>query len=546
MTRKPNPASKPFGAVVIGAGFAGMFMLYRLRQMGLCARVFEAGGGVGGTWYWNCYPGARCDVESMQYSYSFDEQLQQEWVWTERYPRQEEILRYVNHVAERFDLRRDIQFNSRVTSAHFDEAQALWTVGTDRGDAVQARFLISAAGCLSAGRVPDIPGLESFKGEWHHTGQWPKREVSFSGKRVAVIGTGSSGIQAIPAVAQQAKALTVFQRTPNFSIPAWNKPLPAQDQRQWKKHYAEHRVKARGTRSGILYEYSPYATHQVSPEERQQEYQRRWARGGANFTHAFNDIYSNKESNDQAAEFVRNKIRAIVKDPRKAALLAPTDHAIGTKRICVDSDYFETFNLPHVDLVDLRSTPIQAITKDGIQTSAKHIDLDCIVFATGYDAVTGPLNRIDIRGLGGRRLLDKWAHGPRCYLGLMTADFPNMFIITGPGSPSVLTNVVVAIEQHVELIARLLGHMRDQGAIIAEPAKKAEDDWVAHVNEVASKTLFPTANSWYTGANIPGKPRVFLPYIGGFQVYSAICEEIAADGYRGFKFKSGADMPLAA
>ncbi len=540
MTNNDHPAARQCDAVVIGAGFAGLYMLYRLRQLGLTTRVFEAGDGVGGTWYWNRYPGARCDVESMQYSYSFSEELQQEWQWSERYPRQDEILNYINHVADRFGLRPDIQLQTRVTSAVYDDTSRRWTVGTDQGDQVSARFVISAGGCLSAARVPDTPGLSAFKGKWYHTGNWPHQPVDFTGQRVAVIGTGSSGIQIIPAIARQASQVVVFQRTPNFSIPAWNRPLPQADQQAWKANYSEHRKQARTTRSGILYEYSQRATADVSEQERQQEYERRWARGGANFTHAFNDIFIDKRANDSAAEFVRAKIRGTVKDPRIAALLAPTDHAIGTKRICVDTDYYATFNQPHVSLVDLRSTPIEQITPTGIRTTAQSYELDAIVFATGYDAVTGALDRIDIRGQGGQSLKEKWSHGPRTYLGLMSAGFPNLFLITGPGSPSILTNVVVAIEQHVDWIARCLRHMQDHQLQVARADARDEEQWVAHVNEVASRTLFPTANSWYMGANIPGKPRAFLPYVGGLQNYTVICEQVVSEGYKGLHFDAGA------
>ncbi len=543
MDHSDHPAARQCDAVVIGAGFAGLYMLYRLRELGLTAQVFEAGDGVGGTWYWNRYPGARCDVESMQYSYSFSEELQQEWQWSERYPRQDEILNYINHVADRFGLRPDIQLQTRVTSAVYDDATRRWTVGTDQGDQVSARFVISAGGCLSAARVPDTPGLSAFKGKWYHTGNWPHQPVDFTGQRVAVIGTGSSGIQIIPAIARQASQVVVFQRTPNFSIPAWNRPLPQPEQQAWKASYAEYRKQARTTRSGILYEYSQRATADVSEEERQREYERRWARGGANFTHAFNDIFIDKRANDSAAEFVRAKIRGTVKDPRVAALLAPTDHAIGTKRICVDTDYYATFNLPHVSLVDLRSTPIEQITPTGIRTTAQSYELDAIVFATGYDAVTGALDRIDIRGQGGQSLKEKWSHGPRTYLGLMSAGFPNLFLITGPGSPSILTNVVVAIEQHVDWIARCLRHMLDHRLEVAQADARDEEQWVAHVNEVASRTLFPTANSWYMGANIPGKPRAFLPYVGGLQNYTVICEQVVSEGYKGLHFEAGAPAP---
>ena len=528
--------TKTYDAVVIGAGFAGLYMLHRLRQLGMTARVYESGDGVGGTWYWNRYPGARCDVESMQYSYSFSEELQQEWEWTERYPKQAEILTYINHVADRFELRPDIQLETRVVSAAYDEASHRWTVETDHGDKVTAQYVISAAGCLSAARVPEIPGLENFTGKQYHTGHWPHEPVDFTGQRVGVIGTGSSGIQIIPVLARQAKAVTVFQRTPNFSIPAWNRPLPREDQQVWKAQYAENRERARSTRSGILYDYSQRAAFAVDETERQQEYERRWARGGANFTHSFNDIYSDRQANDTAAEFVRGKIRDLVKNPTVAALLSPTDHAIGTKRICVDTDYYETFNQDHVDLVSLKATPILEIVPTGIRTESVTYELDSIVFATGYDAVTGSLDRIDIRGKGGLALKTKWSEGPRTYLGLMSAGYPNLFLITGPQSPSVLTNVIVAIEQHVDWIARCLSHMQASHVGTTEPTLQAENEWVDHVGEIASKTLFASANSWYTGANIPGKPRVFLPYIGGLGNYTVICEDVVANGYRGLAF----------
>ncbi len=509
-------------------------MLHRLHQLGLTARVFEAGSGVGGTWFWNRYPGARCDVESMQYSYSFSDELQQEWVWTERYPKQAEILRYIDHVADRFDLRRDIQLDTRVLAARLDNDT--WHVTTAQGT-VTARFCIMATGALSAARKPDLLGLESFQGRQYHTGDWPHEPVDFTGQRVGVIGTGSSGIQAIPQIAAQAAHLTVFQRTPNFSIPAWNEPLPPERQAAWKANYNEHRARARETRSGVLYEYSQRSALDVTEDERQREFTARWARGGANFTHAFNDLFISKAANDHAAEFVRGRIRAIVQDPAVAAKLAPMDHPIGTKRICVDTDYYQTFNRDNVTLVDVRQTPIEAVTPNGIRTSEATYPLDCIVFATGYDAVTGALERIDIRGEHNLALKQKWAAGPLTYLGIMTAGFPNLFMITGPGSPSVLTNVIVSIEQHVDWIATCLAHMQSHAItrIAADPA--AETAWGAEVNAVAARTLFPQAASWYMGANIPGKPRVFLPYVGGFGTYSKICEDVVADGYRGFRLE---------
>jgi cyclohexanone monooxygenase len=539
----PTPSATPgasYDAVVVGAGFAGLYMLHKLRQMGLRVRAYEAGDGVGGTWFWNRYPGARCDVESMQYSYSFDEALQQEWQWTERYPAQKEILAYINHVADRFDLRPDIQLQTRVVSADFDEAHTRWRVRTDRGDCVEARYLISAVGCLSAARTPEIPGLQEFQGLQLHTSNWPTGGVDLRGKRVGVIGTGSSGIQAVPELAREAGALVVFQRTANFSIPAWNRPLPAQDQQAWKLNYKEHRERARQTRSGILYDYSPRGTFEVDEAERQAEYERRWLKGGANFNHVFNDIFVDAKANDLAAEFVRGKIRSIVKDPQVAEKLSPRGYALGTKRLCVDTNYYATFNLPHVQLHDLVAAPIERFTATGAHTASGDYPLDAIVFATGFDAVTGAIERIDIRGRGGRLLKEKWSEGPRAYLGLMVAGFPNLFTITGPGSPSILTNVIVSIEQHVDWIAALLERMRTQGENLIEATPDAEDRWVRHVAEVAQGTLFTTTNSWYMGANVPGKPRVFLPYGGGFQKYVVFCNDEARAGYPNFTISKGA------
>ena len=523
-------------AVVVGAGFGGLYMLHRLRQMGLSTRGFEKGTDVGGTWYWNRYPGARCDVESMQYSFSFSEDLQQEWRWGERFASQPEILAYAKHVAERFELRRDIQFGCSVSAARYDEASALWEVDTDQGERLRARFCIMATGCLSAARVPEIAGLEQFGGKTYHTGLWPHEGVDFSGQRVGVIGTGSSGIQCIPMIAQQANHLNVFQRTPNFSIPAGNAPMDDDYERTWKDNYPALRRKAReDTASGTIYEKSTRKGHESSPEERLQEYERRWQRGGGNFMHAFNDLLLDQRSNDTAADFVRGRIRSIVRDPAVADLLSPTDHPIGAKRICIDTDYYETYNRDNVTLVDVRKAPIERITATGLQTRDAHYDLDSIVFATGYDAMTGALLGIDITGRGGETLAHAWQAGPRTYLGLMTAGFPNLFTVTGPGSPSVLSSVIFSIEQHVEWIADCLQSMRSRSFNTIEPEAAAQDRWVAHVNEVADRTLFPLANSWYMGANIPGKPRVFMPYVGGVVPYRQKCDEVAAKGYEGFR-----------
>jgi cyclohexanone monooxygenase len=521
-------------AVIVGAGFAGLYMLHRLRGLGLTARVYEAGDGVGGTWYWNRYPGARCDVESMEYSYSFSPELEQEWRWTERYAAQPEILTYANHVADRFDLRRDIQLSTRVTSAIFDEATHQWTIETDRGDRVSARFCIMATGCLSTAQVPDFKGLATFEGRWYHTGHWPHEGVDFTGQRVGVIGTGSSAIQSIPIIARQAAHLVVFQRTPNFSIPARNAPLDPEYERRWKTSYVEYRRRARESRNGLVLERNDQSALAVSPEVRTREYEARWSRGGLGFAASFVDVVTNQDANDTAADFVRAKIRATVRDPKVADLLTPRHYPIGTKRLCVDTDYYETFNRDNVTLVDLRTAPIEEITARGLRTRDAAYALDSLVFAIGFDAMTGALLGVDIQGRGGRTLRDKWAEGPRTYLGLMVAGFPNLFAITGPGSPSVLSNMMVSIEQHVDWIADCLAHLRAHGRAAIEATVEAEDRWVAHVNEVGHATLYPRANSWYMGANIPGKPRIFMPYIGGVGAYRQICDGVAAKGYEGF------------
>ena len=525
-----------FDALVIGAGFAGLYMLHRLRLLGRRAHVFEAGDGVGGTWYWNCYPGARCDVDSMQYSYSWSPELQQEWKWTERYPAQAEILSYINHVADRFDLRRDISLNSKVSAGQWLADEQRWLVRTEQGQEATCDILITATGCLSESRLPNIEGLDGFKGQTYHTGRWPKEPVDFTGLRVGVMGTGSSGIQAIPQLAKQAKELYVFQRTPNFSVPAWNGPIDAAHQQDWLSNYPKYREQARNTRSGIMYEYGTQSALEMSDEARAEEMERRWRKGGTNFAHSFNDTFINRQSNELLSEFVRGKIRQLVQNPDVAEKLLPHDHGIGTKRICVDTGYYQTYNLPHVKLVDLRSTPIERFDDSAAITREGRYELDAMVFATGYDAVTGALERLNLVGEQGKTFKQLWQSGPTSYLGLMTAGFPNLFTITGPGSPSILTNVIVSIEQHVEWIADCLAHMDRHGHTRIDPQQAAQDQWVQHVQEVANGTLFVSANSWYMGANIPGKPRVFLPYIGGFSTYAARCREVVEKDYEGFDF----------
>jgi cation diffusion facilitator CzcD-associated flavoprotein CzcO len=521
-------------ALVVGAGFSGIYMLYRLRELGLRSRVLEAGAGAGGTWYWNRYPGARCDVESVDYSYSFCDELQQEWHWTERYAAQPEILEYVEHVLDRFNLRPDIQFNTRVTAAHYDEETRRWRVTTEQGETFDTQYLIMATGCLSVPQTPKLPGLDQFGGAVYTTGNWPHESVDFTGLRVGVVGTGSSGIQSIPVIAQQAAHLTVFQRTPNYSVPAHNAPLSPEREREVKANYAALRQRNAESRVGYVVPAYPYSALEASPEERQEVYEERWQRGGLGFTAAYVDLLTNREANETAAEFLRQKIRSIVHDPEIAETLTPRTYPIGTKRVCVDSGYYATFNLPHVRLVDLRRTPIVEATPGGVRTEQVEFPLDALVFATGFDAMTGALNRIDIRGRGGQALRDLWADGPRTYLGIAVAGFPNMFTITGPGSPSVLSNMMVSIEQHVEWISDVLAAQRAAGLTTFEAELAAQDAWVAHVNEVAAATLMPQANSWYMGANVPGKPQIFMPYAGGVGHYRKLCAEIAEKGYPGF------------
>ena len=526
-------AAADFDAVIVGAGFAGMYMLHRLRGMGLSVRVFEAGSDVGGTWYWNRYPGARCDVESMQYSYQFSEELQQEWDWSERYATQPEILRYIDHVAERFDLRRDVQFNTRVTAATFDDEAGHWRVDTEDGATMTAVYCIMATGCLSAPNEPKFGGQESFAGAIYHTAHWPHEGVDFTGQRVAVIGTGSSAIQSIPVIAEQAAQMFVFQRTPNYAVPAHNAPLDPAMVREIKADYAGFRARAKQTPTGNLFEVGGPSALAVSAEERECEYEARWAYGGLPFLAAYADLMFDEEANKTVADFVRGKIRGIVRDPAVADLLVPRN-IIGCKRLCVDTGYYETFNRDNVTLVDISDTPIERITPDGVSVGGQVYTVDAVVFATGFDAMTGALLRIDIRGSAGEPLKAKWQDGPRAYLGLALAGFPNLFTITGPGSPSVISNMLPSIEQHVDWITDCIEYMRGHGLSRIEAQRDAEDAWVAHVGEVAERSLRSGGDSWYVGANVPGKPRVYMPYIGGVPVYAEKCQQVAAAGYEGF------------
>ena len=529
--RADAPAAE-FDVVVVGAGFAGLYMLHRLRGMGFSVRVLEAASGVGGTWYWNRYPGARCDVESVEYSYQFSLELQQEWDWSERYAAQPEILHYANHVADRFDLRRDISFDTRVTAATFDEETSRWIIETEKGERLSANYCIMATGCLSVPNQPKFKGTDTFAGPTYHTGTWPHEGVDFTGQRVGIIGTGSSAVQSIPIIAQQAAHLYVFQRTPSFVVPARNAPLSPRERQAVKDEYPALRALAKTRRNGLFCATTDISALAVTEEERERAYRERYDRGGLCYTGTFNDLLIDKRANETAADFLRARIREAVADPRVADSLSPRT-VVGGKRLCIDIGYYETFNRDNVTLIDLNKAPLGEITREGLIAGGRCYELDSIIYAIGFDAMTGALTRIDIRGKEAVRLSDKWAEGPRTYLGLSVAGFPNLFTITGPGSPSVLTNMLPTIEQHVEWIADCISFLRDNGLTRIDATPEAETAWVARVNEIAAGTLFPTTNSWYLGANIPGKPRVFMPYIG-FPPYVEKCNEVAASGYAGF------------
>ena len=535
--KKEEGQTSSLDALVIGAGFSGLYQLLCLRdRLGLSVKVLEAGAGVGGTWYWNRYPGARCDSESHSYCYTFSEELWKEWEWSEKYPGPPEIMRYLNHVADKFDLKRDIRFNTRVAAAYYDAATNRWRVTTDGGEVLTAQYLITAVGCLSTANVPDIPGLDTFKGKWYHTGQWPHEGVDFRGKRVGQIGTGSTGIQAAPVIAETAAHLTVFQRTANYSVPARNGPLAPEFNRWIHDNMEEIRSTMRAAVNGHPFLLSETLTLSIPESERHARYEKAWEVGGLRFRAVFRDLVTSNEANATAATFLKDKIRKIVKDPATAQKLADIDHPYAAKRPPIDTDYFETFNRDNVDLVDVRADPIERVTPTGIRLkSGAEISLDIIVFATGFDGMTGSILKIDIRGRDGLPLQEAWKAGPRNYLGLQVAGFPNLFTVTGPGSPSVLCNMPVAIEQHVEWITDCIDHMRKNGLTRIEPTDEAMDSWVAEVNRAADATVLPQAkHSWYLGANIPGKPRVFMPYAGGMAYYRKICDEVAARNYEGF------------
>ncbi|WP_176357804.1 flavin-containing monooxygenase [Mycobacterium persicum] len=526
--------------VVVGAGFAGLYAAYRLRLAGQSMRIFEAGDDLGGTWYWNRYPGARVDIPSVDYMFSFDADWSKDWQWSEKYATQPEILRYLNHVADKHDLRRDMQFRTRVTRAHWDDTLSGYRVRTDRGDEICCRYLVMATGCLSVPKDLDIPGVENFTGEVYFTSRWPHEPVDLTGKRVGVVGTGSSGIQSIPLIAAQAAQLVVFQRTPCFSIPAHNGPI-APDKLAQLADDSAYRQAAKYSFGGVPLERTITPAFSVSADERRQRYERAWQRGELlEVLNLYTDVMSNPLANNDFAEFIRGKIRGIVRDPTTAEALCPTIYPIGAKRLCLDTNYYATFNLPQVRLVNLQDQPLVSVTETGIATAGEAFEFDAIVFATGFDAITGAVTAVDILGRDGLALKDKWRHGPSTYLGLMTERFPNLFLIAGPHSPSVLSNMAVSIEQHLDFVADAVTYLRAHGFDQIEPTELAEAGWMRHVDDAASITLFPQANSWYVGANIPGKPRTFMAYAAGVDFYRVACEEVVARDYLGFRL-SGPD-----
>jgi cyclohexanone monooxygenase len=538
--------------VVVGAGFSGLYALYRFRKLGLSVRVIEAGDGVGGTWFWNRYPGARCDVPSIEYSYGFSDELQQSWRWSETMSEQPEILAYLEHVADRFDLRRDITFSTRVVSATFDDASATWTVGTDAHELITCRFCVMATGCLSIPLEPDIAGIGDFEGTLVYTNRYPREGIDLAGKRVAIVGTGSSGVQAVPVVAAQAAHLTVFQRTAVFTLPVNNRDLSEEAVEAAKERYGEIRAKQKTSMAGFSFVGLPDGANtglgrlsfsnptdkivDFTPEERQARIDEK----GLGALYSWADVLTDPEANELACELYRNHVRRVVHDPDTAEALCPKDYPLGCKRQVLDTGYYETFNRDNVSLVDLCSTPIEAITARGIRTAAAEHPFDVIILATGFDAMTGALLSVDVRGVGGRSLADKWAAGPRAYLGLQSAGFPNLFLVTGPGSPSVLSNMTVSIEQHVDWITDCVSYLIEHDLSTIEPAEEAEDAWIERVNHIASKTMYtrPSCSSWYLGANVPGKPRIFMPYVGGVGEYRRQCDEIVEAGYEGFILRS--------
>lgn len=535
MTSAAQPTRSDFDVIIVGAGFAGLYALHKFRSAGYRVRVIEAGGGIGGTWYWNRYPGARCDIESMQYSYSFDADIQQEWSWSEIYAGQPEILEYINFVANKLDLRRDIVLNTRVTQMRY-EGEGLWVIRTDRDEILHAQFCIMATGPLSVPLEPDIRGLENFEGEIYRTSDWPHNEPDFAGKSVGLFGTGSSGIQSAPHLARRAAHLTVFQRTPNFILPARNRVMDEDYERDWKENYPKRRRKARTLQSFALMCNGDKFGADLSDEELTDIFETQYRRGGLTYSYAVKDFATNQRVNAIAADLVRRKMAERVKDPALAEKLIPKDYPIGSKRPCVDTDYVETFNRDNVSLVDLREEKLEEVGKGSVRTAKRDILLDVLVLATGFDAMTGAMRRIDIRGLGGETVAEKWGRDPRTYLGLALAGFPNMFVINGPGSPSVFTNFVASIEDHINWIFDMIEYVLERGWREARATSEAEQSWFDHVNEVGKKSILSKTTSWYMGANVPGKPRVFLPYAGGYPRYLEHLLAVKDEGYNGFEF----------
>ena len=526
-----NQHNDELDVIIVGAGFSGLYMLYKMRKMNLKALIIERASDAGGTWFWNRYPGARCDIESIEYSYSFSDELQQEWNWSNRYSDQSEILEYINYVVKKFNLKENIVFNTSVKSATFDENLKNWILETD-SKSYSSKFCVMATGTLSSIKQPNFDGLENFKGDWYVTGEWPHEKLDFTSKKVAIVGTGSSAVQSIPVIAEEAKNLTVFQRSPNYTIPANNRPLTEKELSNAKSSYDQIREKAKYTRAGIGYnQFEERKLLDLSSEEIKKELNNRWKIGGQEiFTAGFTDVGVNAEANKIVADFVKSKIKEIVKDPNVAELLSPED-AIGCKRLCADTNYFETYNRENVELIDLNSNPINSITENGILTNDKEFKFDTIIFATGFDAMTGALQAIDITGKNGKKLKQVWKDGPKSFLGLLINGFPNLFTVTGPGSPSVLTNMMVAIEQHVEWISDCINFLSKSNLKEVEADELFQIEWMDHIEEVAKNTLRYTCNSWYVGANVPGKKRVFMPYAGGFGKYREKCDEIAENNY---------------
>lgn len=521
--------------IVVGAGFSGLYALHRLREMGLRTRVLEAAEDLGGVWYRNRYPGARCDIESVDYCYSFSDEVVQEWTWTERYPSQPEILSYLNYVADKFDLRSGITFGTRVSELHFDESSSVWTARTQDGQEFTARFVIMASGQLSVTHSPDIEGIEKFEGTLVHTGAWPSEGIDLTDKVVGVIGTGSSGVQCIPQIAKQAKHTYVFQRTPHYAIPAQNRPLDPSYVADLKSRFEEYRELARNHPGGTHRTLGEESALDVDPGALIDNFQSLWNKGGPDILASYRDLRTNEEAAEKAGDFVRSKIAEIVHDPRVAADLSPTTYPFGARRLVLEIDYYTTFNRDDVTLVATLRDPIEQVTATGVRTREADWDLDVLVLATGYDALTGALFDIDIRGIGGLTLREAWSEGPQTYLGLGSHRFPNMFFVAGAGSPSVLSNMLVSIEQHVEWITDFIEYLATHDLVRAEVEADKEREWVDHVQEVAAGTLFLKGNSWYTGANIAGKPRLFTLYLGGVGHYRSLCDRVAGNGYTGFE-----------